>query len=213
MLKKLPQALAESIQDVSLVFEMERHLLTDEPAVQSWHVQAVVRHWDEPNDNGDPRTENVVSMHIVKGSLVDGDLWNQLDALEGDLEAVGSSVLEDGDLREEVLDLCQGGAGGANLMILNSVIADARWRGYGVGAFLAGEAIQALADDCGCVATYPAPLDRTTDDQREKAISKLARVWESIGFQRLDDDVMVLDPSSIRLGEALARMRHNFGLR
>ena len=56
---------------------------------------------------------------------------------------------------------------GSSLLILNSVTLASPWRGYGVGALLAGEAMLALDVDAHCVAAYPAPLDGSQGAARE----------------------------------------------
>jgi len=139
-------------------------------------------------------------------------MWEELDSLEGDLETVASAVLEvgEGHLKEEVVQLLEGG--GSSLLILNSITLTDRWRGYGVGAFLAGQALLALGDDASCIATYPAPLDGSKGKEREKAIRKLERVWDQLGFQPLAAGVWILDPATAHLQDAVQRLRENFGL-
>lgn len=93
-------------------------------------------------------------------------------------------------------------------MILNSVKLHERWRGYGVGALIAG----ALGGDAHCVATYPAPLDDSRGPDRKAATAKLQRTWAQIGFMPLDDEVWILNPAMLDLEGAVGRLRSNFGL-
>lgn len=95
---------------------------------------------------------------------------------------------------------------------MNSVTLASRWRGYGIGALLAGEAILALDGDAHCVATYPAPLDGSQGAARERAVRKLQRVWAQIGFEPFEQGVWILDPAMVELQDAVSRLRSNFGL-
>jgi hypothetical protein len=213
MPKALPADLARRLDSITLSFAMERSLTTDLPAIQNWHVTATAHDWDDRDDEGDPRPEIVADINIVKGSLEDGSLWLQLDAMAADLEAVATSVMvpDTGDLRPEVEDLVHA-AVGSQLLILNSVTVHEPWRGYGVGALLAGEAILALDGDAQCVATYPAPLDSSEGSDRTRAVAKLQRTWAQIGFKPPDECVWILDPGMEDLGDAVARLGSNFGL-
>lgn len=213
MLKSLPADLAGRIDSISLNFTMERSVATDLPAIENWYVSATAYDWERVDELGNAAEETVALINIVKGSLLDGSLWDQLDAIEADLEAVASSVLNPrrGDLLPEVLDRVEGS--GSSLVILNSATLSTPWRGHGVGVWLAGEAIEVLANDAHCVVTHPAPLDGSRGKERKLAIRKLQRVWEQLGFTQFDDSVWILDPALIDLQNALERMRSNFGLR
>lgn len=162
MLRNLPDGLAEALTSISLNFALEQFLINDTPAVQNWTVEAVAHHWDEVHEDGSHREESVAHMHFVRGSLVQGSLWQKLDSQEGDLEVVASAVLdlETGDLQEEILEQLAGS--GSSLLILNAVQLSQRCRGYGVGALLAGQAILALDGDASGITAYPAPLDGST---------------------------------------------------
>lgn len=213
MSKALPADLARRLDSITLTYSMERSLTTDLPAIQSWYVTATAHDWDDRDGEGDPRPEIVADINIVKGSLDDGSLWLQLDAMAADLEAVATSVLDPdtGDLRPEVEDVVHA-AVGSQLLILNSVTVHEPWRGYGVGALLAGEAILALDGDAQCVATYPAPLDPSEGLERTRAVIKLERAWAQIGFKPLHEGVWVLDPGTNELGDAVDRLRSILGL-
>jgi GNAT superfamily N-acetyltransferase len=204
--------LAERLTSVSLHYACRQDLATDEPAVQQWWVTAVERDWERGDEKGDPIEETVALMHLVKGSLLDPSLWDQLDALEADLEAVASALLdqEAGQLRDEVYERIEGL--GSSLLILNSVTVSTAWRGRGVGALLAGLALQVLGDDAACIATYPAPLDGSQGEARRLAIGKLEKVWTQLGFQSFAGGVWILDPASLGLSNAVDSMKAQFGM-
>jgi GNAT superfamily N-acetyltransferase len=198
----------EKLGSVSLEYSWSQDLDSEAPAVQQWWVSAVYSDWETTDERGEPAEETVARMNIVKGAL-GGDLFDQLDSIEQDLETVGSAVLdpETGELREAVP---QSGFG-PSLVILNSVeLADA-WRGRGIGAFLAGVALQALSGDAACIATFPAPLDDSKGEARQRAIRRLEQVWAQLGFEHYRAGVWVLDPALVALDNAVRSMRERFG--
>jgi hypothetical protein len=212
MLRSLPAHLATELESVALEVTLEQFLTNDLPAVQSWDIVAIAHHWDEIDTSGNHRQERIATINIAIGALTHASLWDQLDSLEGDLSTVGAAVLDlkEGDLRDDLLDQLEGM--GSKLLILNSVKLTDRWRGYGVGALLAGEAILALYGDAQCVATYPAPLDGSTGADRARAVKKLERVWAQLGFEAYRDGVWVIDPGLVTLRDSVERMKRNFHL-
>jgi GNAT superfamily N-acetyltransferase len=205
-----PEQLRGRLQCVSLRFSYEQPLDAELPAVQVWDVDAVESVWEDDGE-GAPIEHSVARMQIVKGSLDDPSLWDQLDAIEGDLEVIGSELLDHrGDLTSDVYDHVSGG--GSYLLILNSVRVAPAWRGFGVGVMLAGLALQTLGDDAACVATFPAPLDGSQGKARKEAVRKLEKVWAQLGFQPFGGGVWILDPALVTLNEAVDSQRARFGL-
>lgn len=180
MLKSPPGDLAGSIDSIVLEFAMEQSLTPELPAIQNWYVIATTRHWDDADHDGDPHDETVARINIVKGSLVHGSLWDQLDAIEADLEAVARAVLDvrSGDLRQEVLDRIDGLS--PSLLILNSVTLARRWRGYGSGRCWPARPSWALT-----VKQSPPTRSagRVTRRGAQRAIRKLQRVWAQLRFK------------------------------
>lgn len=190
---------------VSMTHSMEHYLGDDLPAVQEWEAAACA---SDPNGLA---IETIARISLVKGSLVHRDLWSQRDAISGDLVWVGGALLDpDGDLHEDLADSTNGV--GSNLLILNSVQVAPKWRGYGVGAYLAGEALLSMDGDAQCVATVPAPMDDSEGEAKHRAIRKLERVWAQLGFEPYVGGAWVLDPGLTTLWEADERMRENFGV-
>lgn len=205
MLKALPPELASQMNTVSMTYSMEQYLGNDLPAVQEWEVAACA---SDPNGLA---IETIARISLVKGSLLHHDLWSQLDAISGDLEWVGGALLDpDGDLHGDLADSMNGV--GSSLLILNSVDVVPGWRGYGVGVYLAGEALLAMDGDAHCVATVPAPMDDSEGEVRQRAIRKLERVWAQLGFEPYRGGAWVLDPGLATLRDAVERMRENFGI-
>lgn len=193
-----------------LRYRLDQRAVEEAPGVQQWWVEAAL--WESEGPAHDPEDEIIATMHLVKGSLLHTDLWEQLDQLEGDLSAVGEAVLDvaEGDLREDLIEQMQGF--GNRLLILNSVRVADHWRGLGVGALVAGLALEVLRDDAACIVTFPAPLDDSRGAVREAAIEKLGRVWAQLGFAPYRDGTWVLDPASSALGDGIAALRARFHL-
>ncbi len=73
----------------------------------------------------------VAAARIVRGVIGDPQLWYALDAMESSLETVGSMILDPGT-GELVDDLQQRLEGFVErLLILDSVVVEPDWRGYG----------------------------------------------------------------------------------
>ena len=205
-----PDEVAKRIRSVTLHYRSDQELTTEVPGVQQWWVSAVEHDWERTDEHGEPAEETVALLHIVKGSLLDPSLWDQLDSLEADLDAVGGTLLdrETGGLRDEVYERLEGT--GSSLLILNSVTVSTAWRGHGVGALMAGLALQVLGDHATCIATFPAPLDDAQGQARARAVGKLERVWAQLGFERFGGGVWILDPALVALDNAVDSMKARF---
>ncbi|MGW0828748.1 hypothetical protein [Streptomyces sp. NPDC002845] len=97
---------------------------------------------------------------------------------------------------------------GSGMLLLNSAQLARPWRGFGIGAVLAGKAIARLGAGARGAACYPSPLDRTglaDDAARDRAVSALQRTWSSLGFRPYrDGGVYVLNLATTALSEALS---------
>lgn len=113
-----------------------------------------------------------------------------------------------GDLTAELLERLEGI--GSSLLILNSVSLAPAWRGFGVGALLAGEALLTLEGDASCIATYLGPMDGSTGAARSTAVGKLGQVWAALGFRPFTAGVWVLDPAQVALPNAVESLRTKF---
>ena len=108
---------------------------------------------------------------------------------------------------------------GSRLLILHSVKLAPEWRGFGLGALLAGTATGKLSGGARAAVCYPAPRNERTgagpDNQGEaewdKAAAALQQVWARLGFKHFRDGVHVLDLSLVTLDEKLGQLRENAG--
>lgn len=177
---------------------------------ESWYVNTVETRWDDDSD--DVATLDVCRMHLVRAKQEHPDLWDALDAMEADLEKVASTVLDPstGSLADELEERIE--PMHDQMLILNSVTLAPEWRGFGVGALLAGVALQTLAPGARLAVTYPAPVDDAEGADRRAATVKLGRVWQQLGFEPFRDGVWVLDLALVSLDQGVATLRKQFRL-
>ncbi|MFD3997445.1 hypothetical protein [Streptomyces sp. NPDC058583] len=101
---------------------------------------------------------------------------------------------------------------GSALLVMDRVTLDEQWRGHGLGAILATEAIHRLMAGCRAVACSPGVTDLSSDRLRNQAEwdrvnAKIARGWERIGFRFYQGTVYLLSPASLELEEQRGAMR------
>ena len=101
------------------------------------------------------------------------------------------------------------------MQLLHSVRLVPEWRGFGLGALLAGTAIRKLSGGARAAVCYPAPLNEPTqagtddrgDAEWDKAVVALQQAWSRLGFEHFRDGVHVLDLSLVTLDEKLGQLR------
>ena len=147
-------------------------------APETWHVSADI------DDDSGPRRSHVGDMDIT---LVDAyetrDPFALLDGQDAELGHVAGTLFDAGDGRldpdlDEQLEPL-----GSRILILHSVSLAPEWRGFGLGALLAGTAIMKLSGGARAAVCYPAPLNEQTDAgpdgqgdaERDKAVAALRR--------------------------------------
>lgn len=138
--------------------------------------------------------------------------FEAMDSYTGDVARIGEMVLdvaagEWDPVFEEALAHPVG-----DLLIMDRVILEPAWRGYGLGPVLAGVAIRRLSQDCTAVACEPGSADgrELTETQHREAAVKLAGVWERIGFTALRDGVHILDCYLQQPQDLLAERQEEF---
>ncbi|GAA5202004.1 hypothetical protein GCM10023346_47770 [Arthrobacter gyeryongensis] len=162
--------------------------------------------------SGEDDDEQIIgNAHIVRCRISDPRVFDLLDALDGDLSAVASVVLDpvSGEPTGPVEDMLQGF--GENFLIIDRVEMLPGWRGRGLGRWFAAEVIEVLSDGGTFVATYASPMDESEGTERRRVESKLKGVWGDIGFEPVSGNVMVLDLSLVTLSNKLEELRSGFG--
>jgi GNAT superfamily N-acetyltransferase len=180
-------------------------------APETWHISADI------DDDSEPRHgSHVGDMNIT---LVDAyetrDPFVLLDGHDAELGHVAGTLFDagDGQLDPDLDEQLE--PTGSRILILHSVRLVPEWRGFGLGALLAGTAIKKLSGGARAAACYPAPLneltDAGTDDQGDaewdNAVASLQQVWARLGFEHFRDGVHVLDLSLVTLDEKLGQLR------
>lgn len=132
-----------------------------------------------------------------------------------DLAEIAQILLDPttGYYTDEVSELLE--YSGSALLIMDRVTLDEAWRGYGLGAILACEAIFRLMPGCRAVACSPGVSDLRAHRLRDRSewdrvTARIARGWKEIGFLLYRDNVYVLSPTSLELEEQRARQRRKF---
>jgi hypothetical protein len=196
--------------DITLTYQHRHPWWFDaDTAPETWHVSA-----DIYDDSGTHVDAHVGDMHIVIVD-VDGtrDPFGLLDGEDADLGLIAETVFSGGGRLDPELDGLLEPAG-SRIIVLSSVRLALEWRGFGLGALLAGTAIKKLAGGGRAAVCYPAPIGESDEEEpseaaREQAIQALGRVWAQLGFEHFRDGVHVLDLSLVSLDENLGRLRKN----
>ncbi len=129
-----------------------------------------------------------------------------------DLAEIASVILdaETGYFTDEVSEALE--YVGSALLVMDRVTLDEAWRGYGLGAALAVEAIHRLMPGCRAVACSPGVSDISSQQLRgqaewDRVTGKIARGWEGMGFRLLRDNTFILSPVSLVLEEQRDALR------
>ncbi|GAA3196341.1 MULTISPECIES: hypothetical protein [Streptomyces] len=103
---------------------------------------------------------------------------------------------------------------GSALLIMDRVTLDPPWRGHGLAAVLACEAITRLMAGCRAIACSPGITDlssRRLTDRAEwgRVNARIAKGWERVGFRPFRDNVYLLSPASEDLEEQRSALRRH----
>ncbi|MEV6582729.1 hypothetical protein AB0M92_31725 [Streptomyces sp. NPDC051582] len=147
--------------------------------------------------------------------------WEAADSYTGDIEKIVSVCTDTAYAMtpglhwspafEERIDVPVG-----DLLIMDRARIDPQWRGFGLGALAAAEAIRRLSAGCCAVACEPAPTDGDFDHDQpayDAAQTKIAKVWESVGFEEFSDGIYLLDPALKHPADCRTTWRKRFGRR
>ncbi|MFF7050145.1 hypothetical protein ACFY94_17470 [Streptomyces griseorubiginosus] len=101
---------------------------------------------------------------------------------------------------------------GSALLVMDRVTLDPPWRGHGLAAVLACEAITRLMAGCRAVACSPGITDLSSQRLTDKAEwdrvnARIAQGWERLGFRPYRDNIYLLSPASQDLEEQRGVLR------
>jgi GNAT superfamily N-acetyltransferase len=143
------------------------------------------------------------------------DPFALLDGQDAELGHVAATIFDagDGELDPDLDEQLE--PAGSRILILHSVRLLPQWRGFGLGALLAGTAIRKLSGGARAAVCYPAPLSEQAeagpedqgDTEWDQAVAALRQVWARLGFAHFRDGVHVLDLSLVTLDEKLGQLR------
>ncbi|MFD9484096.1 hypothetical protein [Streptomyces sp. NPDC059991] len=140
------------------------------------------------------------------------DPFEAMDSYTGDTAGIGEVVLDigRGQWAAEFEAALAHPVG--DLLVMDRVILQPEWRGFGLGPVLAGSAVQRLSNDCVAVVCEPGSADgrELTEDQHTETKAKLAGVWAKIGFTPFQDGVHVLDCHLQRPLDLMAERQREF---
>jgi GNAT superfamily N-acetyltransferase len=190
-----------AVSDLTLTFHSSNYLGSmAEPEhrfTEHWSVTA------GPLDSNGEIAEQVGSVAIVVvnvgAALAAGQPPTELlDEWSQDLVDIGEAIFDrDGEYSEELRDWLGGVLLIGDLLVLDRISIDPRFRGHGLGPLIAGLAIASLGRGCGLAACIPAPIEGDLEGlARDRAVKALQRAWASVGFQHYQDNVWVLDMES-----------------
>jgi GNAT superfamily N-acetyltransferase len=171
-----------------------------------WHVSADVHDLES-----ETATAHVGSFVFYRIEPLDtDDLFGVMDGYDADLGHMAELLidLETGELTDDLRDHLAGLD--SDILAVCRAELEEDWRGFGLGAVLAGQAIRQLRHGCLCVALQPAslvPRSEQVEETRRRTVKKISKAWESIGFTCVGDDLMVLDLATTTLSKSLARQR------
>lgn len=196
----------------------------DEDTLECWHVAITYGLPGDEDEAGEDEDSDLPEQPALGASVggimlyrlrdVTGrDRWQVADAHSGDLEVIASAVFSRkhgtyAKAFDKAIEMPFG-----DLLILDRVRLDTAWRGFGLGPLCAAEAIRRLSGGCCAVAAYPAMSeylgnrDEVTEDYRQRAKTKIAALWESIGFRPFRRGVWLLD-TALCEPDDLLRARH-----
>lgn len=176
--------------------------------ISPWRV--TVEHVDY--ENAEARRQ-IGSLHLYAVSWVAcADIQDGLDALGGDLHAIGAQILDGrGMPLDDELVISE------QFIIVDSAELVPEWRGFGMGRLVTAVALKQLSAGTAFAALIAAPITgdagRPGTAEYKSAAAKIAAGWEMLGFERFrGTDVHILDMSTTVLDDAITDLKTHFGI-
>jgi len=163
---------------------------------------AWVRHIERWNVTvADGGGERVGYVQVIMLNLdEDVEIGDLTDAATGAWREPAAAAVR--ELRRPRAASADGGSGvlGEHILVLDRVFVEPDHRGSGLGPIVAALVVGRLRRGCRLAVCFPAPFDGPRpDDERDRSIAALGRIWASVGFEPRPDGVWVLDLEGDRL--------------
>ncbi|MDH6111367.1 GNAT superfamily N-acetyltransferase [Kitasatospora sp. MAP12-15] len=213
--------------DISLHYSLEHPAvpLGYEDTIEQWQVDItcyLTETCSDPGGCNHGETEATIgSMSFVRiRNHTRHSAWRAADAYSADVEKAVAAVIDPHTTRkaglnwstrfEDHIELPVG-----DLLVMEHVQLAAEYRGFGIGALAASEAVRRLSPGCCAVACEPSPLGRDLDGDeaaRAQAKARLGRLWESVGFRPFQGGIYLLDTARRLHGDRREAWQRYFGL-
>jgi hypothetical protein len=148
--------------------------------------------------------------HFLVVDTFSPDVYDALDAREGDLEKLASSLFpgesDDRSLLAPDLDDVVEFVGGFAILV-NSVTIDPLWRGASFGLRATGTVLEELRRGCSFAALHPMTPGTKGVAARDSSHRALSRYWGRLGFRPWRDEIMVLPLATTALDTARSQLR------
>lgn len=194
--------------DITLAYRHQHPWRFDaDTAPEAWHASA-----DIYDGSGIHVEAHVGDFHLVAVNIDEiRDPFGLLDGEDADLGLIAETILSGGGELDAGLD-GRLEPFGSRILILKPARLEPEWRGFSLGALLAGTAIRKLASGGRGAVCYPATVSDTEEEDlgpeaHEQSVRKLDRVWAQLGFEHFRDGIHVLDLNLTTLDENLAKLR------
>ncbi|MEU0911291.1 hypothetical protein [Streptomyces althioticus] len=190
----------------------------EEPdGLDEWTVTAKVKRFWNRAAGGDIGSLTV--LRLRQDERFSPHPWSGLEADADHFEAfqtvLGCYDLGKGGYRQVFRDTMASADG--DLLVLTRIRLDPEWRGFGLGAVFASQALWTLADGCSAVAVDIRPPVVTDEGRRltsaewDRAIERLAAFSRSLGFRRRPRPLgHLLDPASEEARDAREEHRRRY---
>ncbi|MBC2901088.1 hypothetical protein [Streptomyces cupreus] len=189
---------------------------THEETVERWQVD--IRHGGDTHDAASPIHCGASVGHMVFYRIRLTQRMNAYWAMEAESEELyelAQALLDPstGYFTEEVDQLLA--YVGMDLLIMDRVVLNREWRGFGLGPMLAAEAIDRIGLGCRAVACSPGVSEPDPDwrpDQEEwdRVTGRIRAAWKRAGFTGYRDSSYLLGPASPETESARDALRTGF---
>jgi GNAT superfamily N-acetyltransferase len=188
-------------------FSLELWCGNDDPSGYVYQYRGeILDYEDEAEDDevgsGEPNVKvgKIEAFYIDRVRIIDKghSFYVAMDDISSDTRECYEALIdqESGDWKEEVAALIgENALIRDNILLINRLEIEERFRGRGIGAKVAHEVIGTFGSQCAVIVCKPFPLQykgylekkRTLaeDKQRRSAFRKVAAFWKSVGFHKL----------------------------